>query len=304
VPAITVFERGGVAIVDYRCDARLHERPVVERHVAFSLSYVRKGSFGYRFRGARYELVPGSILLGGPGDEYVCTHDHVCGDECLSIQLEPELVESIGGPREFRRLGSLPPIAELVVAAERVAQASLSRFPQGVGNRFAKTIPDPLWESRPTRETIPDPLWMPAVDEQALLFAARFVAVASGTDGQPCAATARDRRRAVRATEWLDGHLHEPVDLLSAAHAAGLSTFHFLRVFSSVVGVTPHQYLLRARLRRAARLLAASDRPVTDVAYDVGFGDLSNFVRTFHRAAGMSPRRFRRMAHGARTSRA
>jgi AraC family transcriptional regulator len=83
-----------------------------------------------------------------------------------------------------------------------------------------------------------------------------------------------------------------------------MSAFHFLRVFSSVVGVTPHQYLLRARLRRAARLLAGSDRPVTDVAYDVGFGDLSNFVRTFHRAAGVSPRGFRRMAHGDRTSRA
>jgi hypothetical protein len=47
-------------------------------------------------------------------------------------------------------------------------------------------------------------------------------------------------------------------------------------------------------LRRAARALAADDRPVSDIALDVGFGDLSNFVRTFHRAAGVSPRGFRR----------
>jgi len=40
--------------------------------------------------------------------------------------------------------------------------------------------------------------------------------------------------------------------------------------------------------------------PITDVAYDVGFGDLSNFVRTFHRAAGVSPRRFRQAAKGDR----
>jgi AraC family transcriptional regulator len=64
--------------------------------------------------------------------------------------------------------------------------------------------------------------------------------------------------------------------------------------------VTPHQYLVRSRLRNAARLLADQDRPVTDVAYDVGFGDLSNFVRTFHRAAGVSPGRFRAMARGER----
>src|SRR5678815_3234455 len=83
---------------------------------------------------------------------------------------------------------------------------------------------------------------------------------------------------------------------------AELSPFHFLRLFSAALGVTPHQYLVRARLRRAARLLADDERPITDVAYDVGFGDLSNFVRTFHRAAGVSPRRFRRAAKGDRAT--
>jgi AraC-like DNA-binding protein len=73
-----------------------------------------------------------------------------------------------------------------------------------------------------------------------------------------------------------------------------------LRLFSSVLGVTPHQYLVRSRLRHAARLLADDERSVTDIAYDVGFGDLSNFVRTFHRAAGVSPRRFREASRGMR----
>jgi len=53
-------------------------------------------------------------------------------------------------------------------------------------------------------------------------------------------------------------------------------------------------------LRRAARLLAEDDKPVTDVAYDAGFGDLSNFVRTFHRAAGVSPLKFRHTSKGMR----
>ena len=66
------------------------------------------------------------------------------------------------------------------------------------------------------------------------------------------------------------------------------------------LGVTPHQYLVRARLRRAARLLAEEERSITGIAYDVGFGDLSNFVRTFRRAAGVSPRAFRKAAKGER----
>jgi AraC-like DNA-binding protein len=53
-------------------------------------------------------------------------------------------------------------------------------------------------------------------------------------------------------------------------------------------------------LRRAARLLAEGGRSVTDVALDVGFADLSNFVRSFRRAAGVSPREFRRAARGER----
>ena len=262
VAATAILERGGLTIVDYRCDARLRERPVLERHRAFSLSYVRKGSFGYRYRGASFELVAGSILLGAPGDEYACTHDHVCGDECLSVQLAPELVDSLGASPALWRLGSLPPLAELVVAAEQT-QAAVDGH-AGAG-----------------------------VDELALTFAARFAERASGSKAAPFTARARDRRRAIDVALWLEDHLHEPVDLQSTAAAAGLSAFHFLRLFTAVIGATPHQYLLRARLRRAARLLASGDRPITDVAYDVGFGDLSNFVRTFHRAAGVSPRRFR-----------
>jgi AraC family transcriptional regulator len=110
----------------------------------------------------------------------------------------------------------------------------------------------------------------------------------------------RDRKRIVDAAHWIDAHAHEEIDLLAAGQESGLSAFHFLRLFARIVGATPHQYLIRARLRRAARLLASSEQPVTDIAYDIGFGDLSNFVRTFHRAAGLSPRAFRRQAQSNR----
>src|SRR3984893_14257373 len=122
----------------------------------------------------------------------------------------------------------------------------------------------------------------------------------TGRAREPVPAKARDRRRAVETALWIDAHSHQQIDLEGAAGQADISPFHFLRLFSSVLGVTPHQYLVRSRLRHAARLLADDERSVTDVAYDVGFGDLSNFVRTFHRAAGVSPRRFREASRGMR----
>lgn len=56
----------------------------------------------------------------------------------------------------------------------------------------------------------------------------------------------------------------------------------------------------RSRLRRAAQLLAQPERSITEVALDCGFGDLSNFVRTFRRATGVTPGAFRRAARGDR----
>jgi AraC-like DNA-binding protein len=70
--------------------------------------------------------------------------------------------------------------------------------------------------------------------------------------------------------------------------------------FAKMLGVTPHQHLIRARLRRAARLLAEDSGAIADIAFEVGFEDLSNFVRTFRRAAGLPPRQFCNAAKGGR----
>ncbi|HET6161824.1 MAG TPA: AraC family transcriptional regulator [Dongiaceae bacterium] len=266
---------GALSIYDYRCQVGVGAKPFAERHDRASISFVRKGSFGYRTRGQYFELVAGSVLIGRAGDEYVCSHDHVCGDECLSFHLAPELVETIGDHDGIWSVGALPPVPELMVLAE-LADAAAAR-----------------------RSDV-------ALDEAGLLMAARFVEVAGGAVAAKSAAfdrspsTARDRRRAVEAALWLEEHAHQVLDLDTIARQAGLSPFHFLRLFARVLGVTPHQYLVRCRLRHAARLLTDPGHSITDVAFDVGFADLSNFVRTFRRAAGVSPRAFRRAAKGER----
>jgi AraC family transcriptional regulator len=268
MPANTIWQQGALRVIDFRCRSGPADQPFDERHETFSVSYVRQGAFGYRARGASFELVTGSILVGHPGDEYRCAHDHVQGDECLSFWFQPELAETLGRA-EVWRAGALPPLPELMVLGE-LAQAVAEGHSE-IG-----------------------------LDEAGLCLAARFVHLASRRARPPLEPRMRDRRRAVQTALWIDAHAHEPLHLESIASAAGLSAFHFLRLFSSVLGVTPHQYLVRSRLRRAARMLAEGGRPITDVALDVGFADLSNFVRTFHRAAGVSPRGFLRAAKGDR----
>ena len=92
---------------------------------------------------------------------------------------------------------------------------------------------------------------------------------------------------------YMAAHSAQPHTITALAGMAKLSPYHFLRSFKAVTGVTPHQWLLRARLRDAAGKLAATKVPVTDIALDVGFEDLSNFTRTFHAEFGASPRQYR-----------
>ncbi len=268
--ANTILRSSSFSITDYRCGAGPADAPFTEVHGGYSVSYVRKGSFGYHLRGHAFELVAGSILVGHQGDEYMCTHDHHGGgDECLSFEIAPAFVERIQSTNDVWRTGCVPPLPELMVLGE---------FAQAAAERQNDV----------------------SLEEAGLLFVARFVDVVSGRRHRSGSARVSDRRRAVEAALWLDAHAHEPISLDRAAQNAGLSPFHFLRLFALVLGVTPHQYLVRVRLRRAARLLADDERPITDIAFDVGFGDLSNFVRTFRRAARMSPRRFRATARADR----
>jgi AraC family transcriptional regulator len=162
----TLLRSGSLSVIDNRCEMGPADAPFLERHDGFSVSYVRKGSFGYRARGESFELVAGSILVGHPGDEYMCTHDHVHGDECLSFFFAPELVETIGGRSEVWRTGGVPPLSELMVLGELAQTAAEGASDIGL-------------------------------DEVGLLFAARFVDVVSGVRGE-----GRRPRRATAGARW------------------------------------------------------------------------------------------------------
>ena len=265
----TLLTQRSISASDFRCTASPGDKPFTEQFDCHSVSYVRKGSFGCQTRGRSFELVTGSVLVGFPGDEYVCSHEHGCGDECLSFFPDAELIETIGDRNGAWRVGAAPPLPELMVLGELAQAAASGRSDIGL-------------------------------DEVGHLFASRFVEVVSGQPRKAVDISGRDRRRAVETAHWIEANSHRQIDLDATARQAGLSSFHFLRLFSKTIGVTPHQYLVRSRLRHAARLLTDEDFSITDIAYDVGFCDLSNFVRTFRRAAGLSPGSFREAARGKR----
>ena len=100
-------------------------------------------------------------------------------------------------------------------------------------------------------------------------------------------------RRVVRAKLYIDEHYAEGVDLANIADEACFSKFHFIRLFRTIYGKTPHQYLTERRIERAKELLSANDLRVTDVCFEVGFQSLGSFSALFRRYVGDGPQSFR-----------
>ncbi|MCW2866481.1 MAG: transcriptional regulator, AraC family [Marmoricola sp.] len=95
-----------------------------------------------------------------------------------------------------------------------------------------------------------------------------------------------------RARDHLDRHFAEPVDLAVLADLAGISKWHFHRLFTRAYGVTPAAYLSQRRIERAQDLLRATTLSVTEVCHAVGFSSLGSFSSRFRAVVGETPREF------------
>jgi AraC-like DNA-binding protein len=100
-------------------------------------------------------------------------------------------------------------------------------------------------------------------------------------------------RRLLRARDVMDLAYAEPLDVRVVAAAAHVSAAHFSRSFRAVFGETPHRYLQRRRVERSMFLLRETDRSVTDICFDVGFGSVGTFSRTFREIVGETPSGYR-----------
>lgn len=104
------------------------------------------------------------------------------------------------------------------------------------------------------------------------------------------------------AKSFIHSHLAEPMTLEGVASAVNVSPFHFCKLFKRATGLTFTDFVNRARVEKAKRLLMKPAARITEVAYDVGFQSLSHFNRSFRRIASESPTEFRSRMKSAATS--
>jgi AraC family transcriptional regulator len=95
-------------------------------------------------------------------------------------------------------------------------------------------------------------------------------------------------------THWMSEHLAEPFSLATLAEIAGMSEFHFNRLFKKAMGMPPSQYQIKLRMETARRLLRETAVSVVVIANDVGYSNPSHFAQLFRKETGFTPSDYRR----------
>ncbi len=96
------------------------------------------------------------------------------------------------------------------------------------------------------------------------------------------------------SVSYINEHFHEYISIEELAEKANLSLFHFTRIFSREIGITPHQYLISTRISAAKFLLKSSEASVKDIAFSTGFHSESSFCSTFKKWEHMTPSEYRK----------
>ena len=262
----------GWTVEDVVCSYGPQDRPYEEQHDHVAIAIVTSGTFQYRGSGSngREMMTPGSLLLGSAGQSFECGHEHGVGDRCLSFRFTPEYFETI-------------------TAGTAVRAAAGRRF-RSLRLPPRRTLSPLIADACAALAGCADVAW----DELGVRLAARAVEIDSDIAPNRSAISPAAVARITRTVRMIEEHPAADLTLFRLAREARLSPFHFLRTFESLTGATPHQYLMRSRLRAAAMRLANEKARILDVSLDAGFNDVSNFNRAFRAEFGASPRVYRR----------
>lgn len=117
-----------------------------------------------------------------------------------------------------------------------------------------------------------------------------------GAEKTPSEKALRDGQRMKIMLQYIQEHYGEELTLTKIAQSAAVSENECLRCFRTMIGSTPIRYVKQVRIQRAAELLAATDRKISDIGGMCGFQEMSYFAKIFRELKGYTPKEYRRHA--------
>ncbi len=240
------------------CDADPNAPPAQWIYDRPAIGFVLRGWFEYASRGAATLAGPGALLLGNAGEAFSVRHADTGGNRRLVVTLNEDIIKEVASD------AGVPP------------RFSATVIPPGASATYAGGLIRAISRGD-------DHAQYPLADSVLRAF-----------QPQPTGRiTSLDRTRVQNVVRYIEAHLDQPCSLQSLAGIAGVSRYHFVRIFSHVVGVTPNRYLANVRMRAAADQLMTTKTPIAQVIYDVGFNDISYFYACFRDTFRCTPRQWR-----------
>lgn len=224
-----------------------------------AIGVVLSGWFEYSVQDVSIHAGPGTLLLGNAGDPFTVRHANPHGNRRLVVALDREVIKEVANE------AGIPPR----FSANAVPPGPCATYVGGLIHSLSRGAGDAIY-----------------------LLADVALHALQPTTVSP-RRTAMSRARVRDAVRYMEAKFDQPCPVQSLAEIAGVSRFHFIRMFSDVVGITPNQYLINLRLRAAADLLLTTKTPVTQIIYDAGFNDVSYFYACFRSTFRCTPRQWR-----------
>jgi AraC family transcriptional regulator len=253
----------------------------------------------FRFRGTKHLLVLCEQGVRSDGDTFVeGLPRSTLRDVTRKLTFVPagRAYREWHEPRVLMRIvyfyidpGSLPASANAAVASASLAPRLLFED---------ATLTDTALKLRRLMETIGTSGW-PYFEALSIVLAHELVRLNAGVsriDAPAKGGLAAWQQRIV--TNYIEGHLAEPIALATLARMVDLSPYYFCRAFKQSLGLPPHRYHNYRRIERAKLLLAKPAHSVTDVGLAVGYSETSSFTAAFHKMTGLTPTAYRRTLPG------
>ncbi len=252
----------GYSIADLRCVPAVQRRTqgiYTESAVALVLS----GIFEHRCDSRADMAVPGSLVFANKRAEFACRHQGAESNRRIVVFFSEKLLE--------------PLATDLCLDAPKFPAASAP--PSRLTPRVAGLL------LRIARG---------AVDSDEAAVAIAHICLGASGRSAPDTASDVDKQRILEAVRYINAHFADPCPLDTLAGVASMNRFRFAKQFRVVTGETANQYVINRRLSAAAARLAATRSPIAEVAYEVGFNDISHFDACFRSAFGCPPSIWRR----------
>ena len=228
------------------------------------------------FSGRNYNILQtaGNVAVISAATALQSWYDETEQDD-IYLHLEPEFIKSVAAgadlnPDKTEILTSLETRSPIIESMARMAFDELQRDDATGSNLYADSLANLL-----------------AVQLLREYSSARMPPEKRYVNGLT-------NRKLVLVLDLIESDLAEDLSLKVLANAAGLSEYHFLRMFKQSTGYTPHQYVINQRIERAGELLKNTDMSVTEIAYLLGFSTPAHFTHHFRRKTGVTPSDLRR----------